>query len=164
MPVTIIPHRRCRIPPIEPAKSPGDSLARKIEAAFPEPSNRILGNPNVKPYRCEICNRSFLCQSSVDKHLWYHLRREVGMWKQPTPPGEAFQCSECGAQFRLQDSWVTHVNTHLNFLCACGLWYPGKLSLERHALHSHSRRNLHRCLERERQARLWQERSGAAAD
>ncbi|KAK3914756.1 Zinc finger protein 709 [Frankliniella fusca] len=147
--------RRYTRPPLEPA-APGDQLARKIEKTFPEPSKYLLGKPNVKPYFCEQCDRSFLCQSSVDKHLWYHLRREVGMWAEPTPPGESYQCSECEAQFRLLDTYVQHMASHLAYLCSCRLWYPNKLALERHALGSHSRRNLHRCLRIERDSKFWQ--------
>ncbi|KAE8749167.1 hypothetical protein FOCC_FOCC004074 [Frankliniella occidentalis] len=147
--------RRYTKPPLESAK-PGDELARKIGRAFPEPSNDVLGKPNVRPYYCEQCDRSFLCQSSVDKHLWYHLRREVGIWEEPTPPGESYQCAECAAQFRILDTYVQHMGSHLAYPCNCRLWYPNKLALERHALKSHSRRNLHNFLRSEREARFWQ--------
>lgn len=79
----------------------------------------------------------------------------MGIWKQPTPPGEPFQCGECESQFRLQDSFVAHVGTHFAFPCACKLWYADKESLQAHALRSHSRRNLHRFLRREREAKFW---------
>ncbi|XP_034234997.1 zinc finger protein 555-like [Thrips palmi] len=149
--------RRYTQPPLEPAK-PGEQIARKIKSAFPEPSNDFLGKPNVRPYYCEECDRSFLCQSSVDRHLWYHLRRKVGMWKQPTPPGENFECGECGAEFRLQDTFVEHVATHLSFLCPCRMAYSNKLGLERHTLASHAHRNAHDFQRRERRDKVWEER------
>lgn len=95
-------------------------------------SHIVILHPQIsgeKPYKCNVCDRSFTESSSRRKHMFTHF---------PERKLEAFSCEICGKFIKSKDSFKRHMENHTgqkNFECPiCSRPFARESLLRAHAV------------------------------
>lgn len=93
----------------------------------------------VKPFQCNICNRSFAVKCNLEAHKWVHM----GVRDRP------HKCKLCERSFHRQKDLDAHIRSHKNirpFTCnECGKSFIHKNNLQLH-VREHSGEKQHKCM------------------
>jgi uncharacterized Zn-finger protein len=93
---------------------------------------KIVHEHECQKFKCELCSKSYVCQSSLD----YHVRAKHGECQQAEKP----TCEECGKQFSSSRSLARHKTiAHttegppaLRLVCECGQKFSLEVNMRRH--------------------------------
>jgi uncharacterized Zn-finger protein len=99
-----------------------------------EKHEAIVHKQECQKFKCDICPKSFVCQSSLD----YHVKKHQQLVEKPT-------CELCGKQFASSGSLKRHTNiAHKTddlptkiFSCDCGQKFSLLSNLKRHKREQH---------------------------
>lgn len=93
----------------------------------------------IKPFQCNICNRSFAVKCNLEAHKWVHM----GVRDRP------HKCKMCERSFHRQKDLDAHIRSHKNirpFTCnECGKSFIHKNNLQLH-VREHSGEKQHKCM------------------
>ncbi|KAG8305993.1 hypothetical protein J6590_057481 [Homalodisca vitripennis] len=99
------------------------------------------GDSIVRPFKCDLCTKSYRRKSDLDRHMLVH-----GLVK---PGAISFKCSDCGKLFGAKYKYEHHLKTHSGekpFHCdQCGKNFKEKYSLQRHQQTHADQRQIFSC-------------------
>ena len=107
-----------------------DMHARKLH-------EKIVHQKETQKFKCELCSKSYVCQSSLD----YHVRTKHGEDQQ----AEKSCCEDCGKQFSTSSSLARHkmifhsteVPPSPKLVCDCGMTFSLEANMRRHKREKH---------------------------